>query len=78
MAAKLTRLTHKKAIQLHLAAESSIICSGQSGNFWLHPCISTGVLLEKLLVVNLAKKFPPLQKNKIRYGVYKMLPLTLS
>jgi len=30
MAAKLTRLTHKIAIQLHLMAESSIICSTRS------------------------------------------------
>jgi hypothetical protein len=33
MAAKLTRLTHKIAIKLHLVAESY----GQSGNFWIHP-----------------------------------------
>jgi len=43
MAAKLTRLTHKIAIQLHLVAESRTICSsrssGQSGNFWIHPRI---------------------------------------
>jgi hypothetical protein len=41
MAAQLTRLTHKIAIQLHLMAESCTICSlapgGQSGNFWIHP-----------------------------------------
>jgi len=30
MAAKLTRLTHKIAIQLHLVAESYIICSSRS------------------------------------------------
>jgi hypothetical protein len=30
MAAKLTRLTHKIAIQLHLVAESSTICSSRS------------------------------------------------
>jgi predicted short-subunit dehydrogenase-like oxidoreductase (DUF2520 family) len=30
MAAKLTRLTHKIAIQLHLLAESCIICSSHS------------------------------------------------
>jgi hypothetical protein len=43
MAAKLTRLTHKIAIQLHLVAESCTICilapGGQSGNFWIHPRI---------------------------------------
>jgi len=30
MAAKLTRLTHKIAIQLHLVAESYTICSSRS------------------------------------------------
>jgi hypothetical protein len=30
MAAELTRLTHKIAIQLHLVAESCIICSSRS------------------------------------------------
>jgi len=41
MTAKLTRLTHKVAIQLHVVAESCTICSsrsgGQFGNFWIHP-----------------------------------------
>jgi len=36
MAAKLTRLTHKIAIKLHLVAESCTICSSRSGNFWIH------------------------------------------
>jgi hypothetical protein len=40
MAVKLTRLTHKIAIQLHLVAESFTICSSRSGNFWIHSCIS--------------------------------------
>jgi hypothetical protein len=44
MAAKLTRLTHKIAIQLHLVAESCTFAvlappGGQSGNFWIHPGI---------------------------------------
>jgi hypothetical protein len=41
MAAKLTTLIHKIAIQLHLVAESCIVCSsgGQSGEFWIHPRI---------------------------------------
>jgi hypothetical protein len=43
MAAKLTRVTHKIAIQLHLMAESCTIeffaPGGQSGNFWIHPRI---------------------------------------
>jgi len=40
MAAKLTRLTHKIAIQLHLVAETVpfavLAPGGQSGNFWIH------------------------------------------
>jgi hypothetical protein len=40
MAAKLIRLTHKIAIQLHLVAESctfAVLAPGsQSGNFWIH------------------------------------------
>jgi hypothetical protein len=40
MVTKLTRLTHKIAIQLHLVAESCTFTvlapSGQSGNFWIH------------------------------------------
>jgi len=44
MAAKLTRLTCKIAIQLHLVAETCTIAvlapGGQSGNFWIYPCIS--------------------------------------
>jgi len=41
MAAKLTRLIHKIAIQLHVAADSCTFVvlapGGQSGNFWIHP-----------------------------------------
>jgi len=44
MAAKLTRLSHKIAIQLHLVAESCTICCSRSrrpsGNFWIHSYIS--------------------------------------
>jgi uncharacterized membrane protein len=40
MAAKLTRLSHKIAMQLHLVAESFTIPvlapGGQSKNFWIH------------------------------------------
>jgi len=46
MAAKLTVLTHKIALQLHLVAESCTICSfhspgGQSENFWIQPRIAS-------------------------------------
>jgi hypothetical protein len=50
MAAKLTKVTHKIAIQLHLVAESCTICSSRSrqpaGNFLIHPrtCSSHGVI----------------------------------
>jgi hypothetical protein len=41
MAAKLTRLTHKIAMQLHLVAESCTICTSRSRRparkFWIHP-----------------------------------------
>jgi hypothetical protein len=41
MATKLTRLTHKIALQLHLLAGAVPITvlspGGQSGNFWIHP-----------------------------------------
>jgi hypothetical protein len=43
MAAKLTGLTHKIAIQLHIVAEClpfAVLASGsQSRNFWIHPRI---------------------------------------
>jgi hypothetical protein len=58
MAAKLTRLTHKIAIQLHLVAESStfavLALGDQSGNFWLpprimaHPQLSTYFIAPRL------------------------------
>jgi hypothetical protein len=45
MAANLTRLTHKIAIQLHLVVESCTIWvlapRDQSGNFSIHPCKCT-------------------------------------
>jgi len=43
MTAKLTRVTHKIAIQLRLVAKNCTIYSVapgcQSGNFWIHPRI---------------------------------------
>jgi hypothetical protein len=47
MAAKLTSLTHKIAIQLHLVAESPVLApGGQSGNFWY-----TFVYMELFLLI---------------------------
>jgi hypothetical protein len=44
MAAKLSRLTHKIAIQLHLVQTvvplAVVVPGGQSGNFWIHPPIA--------------------------------------
>jgi hypothetical protein len=37
MAAKLTRLTHKIAIQLQRVVPFTVAPGGQSGNFWVHP-----------------------------------------
>jgi hypothetical protein len=36
MEAKLTRLIHKIAIQLHLVQRAVPFAGGQSGNFWIH------------------------------------------
>jgi hypothetical protein len=52
MAAKLTILTHKIAIQPHLVAEScvlfAILAPGcQSGNFWTLPLIDTEWIYNK-------------------------------
>jgi hypothetical protein len=55
MAAKLTRLTHKIAIQLRLVAESCIICSSRSkaaspesfGYTLLYACLPLILLVEK-------------------------------
>jgi len=47
MAAKLTRLTHKIAIQLHLVAAvpfAVIAPGGESGNFWIYPRMYIEVL----------------------------------
>jgi hypothetical protein len=56
MVAKLTRLTHKIAIQLHLVAESCTICSSRSRrpvrDFWIHPRKLQKKLL-KLTKINL-------------------------
>jgi hypothetical protein len=43
MATKLTKVTHKIAIQLHVVAAVpfAVLSPGsQSGNFWIHPCIT--------------------------------------
>jgi hypothetical protein len=42
MVAKLTKLTHKIVIQLHLVTAVPFVVltpGGQSGNFWIHPHI---------------------------------------
>jgi hypothetical protein len=61
MTAKLTRLTHKIAIQLHLVAESCTILAtgGQSGNFWILPRITNYIqqrFSENVIVSNVVRK----------------------
>jgi hypothetical protein len=58
MVAKLTRLTHKIAIQLHLVAESYTICSSHS----MQPVqklsdTSSYVLVPILWIISVKKKF---------------------
>jgi hypothetical protein len=54
MAAKLTRLTYRMAIQLHLFAV--LAPGGQSGNFWIHPLM---INVYKSLVRNFEGRRPP-------------------
>jgi len=63
MEAKLTRLTHKIAVQLFLVAESYTIAvlapGGQSRNFGIHPHIfkDTGNTLHLISTINVAIKY---------------------
>jgi len=60
MAAKLTRLTHKIAIQRHLVAFAVAVLApgGKSGNFWLHPRIlfSEPSFYKNLFLIALTRK----------------------
>jgi hypothetical protein len=62
MAAKLTRLTHKIAIELHVVAESCTICSSRSRRSIRKlldtPSYMQQIFLEKLLIAQLFKIFP--------------------
>jgi hypothetical protein len=52
MVAKLTRLTHRIVIQLHLvtAVPFAVLAPhSQSGNFWIHPCILCSCLRNTVL-----------------------------
>jgi hypothetical protein len=55
MAAKLTRLTHKIAVQLHLVAKRYTTYSSrsrrQSGNFWIYPLYYTNITICKLYYI---------------------------
>jgi hypothetical protein len=66
MAAKLTRLSHKIAIQLHLVAESlpfaAVAPGGQSGNFWVHSRMSPAAVF-----YHTNKTEPPLKLSVARY-----------
>jgi len=61
MTAKLTRVTHKIAIKLHLVADSCTICSSRSRRqvrkFWIHPRIcDTRVYITYILISVLLSK----------------------
>jgi hypothetical protein len=64
MAAKLTRLTHKIRIQLHLVAESCAICCsysrwpGQSGNFWIHRRTALTLSIVIIIIIISQVSFP--------------------
>jgi hypothetical protein len=53
MVTKLTRLTYKIAIQLHLVAVPFAVLApgGQFGNFWIHPPIMTKDLFYQVCVM---------------------------
>jgi len=67
MAAKFTRLTHKIAIQLHLAKTAVpfavLAPGGQSGSFWIHPRTTTQQTLELDATWNFIHQGWPLQKS---------------
>jgi len=42
MAEKLTKLTHKIAVQLHLVAQRCSRSRRPVRKFWIHPCIGQG------------------------------------
>jgi hypothetical protein len=61
MATKLTRLTHKIAIQLHLVAKSSTVCvlapGGQSGYFWITLLFGGGIVLMLLHLMSIYRRY---------------------
>jgi hypothetical protein len=70
MAAKLSRLTHKTTIHLHLVTESLpfavLAPGGQSRNFWIHPRMYSLFLIDDRLCPNskIKKCIPDLGKVK--------------
>jgi hypothetical protein len=76
MAEKLTRLTQKIAIQLHLVAENLpfavLAPGGQSGNFWIHPRMyATQPPIQSVLMAH-----PPGVKRPGREADYSPTPST--
>jgi hypothetical protein len=66
MAAKLTRLTHKIAIQLHLVAESCSICSSRSSR-------PVQKLLDTPSYILVWESFTPLQTTRQNYSSFYIL-----
>jgi len=65
-AAKLTRLTHKIAIQLHLvtAVPYAVLApGGQSWNFWMHPHTVSGQFVQTVFINTSHKSFRDVLSN---------------
>jgi hypothetical protein len=78
VAAKLTRLTHKIAIQLHLVAESVLFvilaAGGQFGNLWIHPRTrgEEGERHQKKSALNTTSKSRPCPWSTIQHRPFRL------
>jgi hypothetical protein len=79
MAAKLTRLTHKIAIQLHqwqrAVAFAVLAPGGQSGNLWIHPGIMRSIIRKRVsvrLYVSSTKLLNEYRLNLVLWDCAKM------
>jgi hypothetical protein len=72
MAAKLTRLTHRIAIQLHLVAESCTICSSRSR--WpvrkLWDTTSYSYILDSKLIIRLTRETERAGYNSLEFPYF--------
>jgi hypothetical protein len=83
MAAKLTRLTHKIAIQLHLVAAvpfTVLAPGGQSGNLWIHSRIAVDVLSFLILMhfVSLFQTLVSMLTMSLRPSMLTVMALSAS